>query len=107
MDPNASDNDVNKMTVETARRVSGIMLIGGIFALPWLWLVNALYFRKHLRANGDSQVRRNVLISLIGGVIEFVALFIWYIVFHFEWSRWGEFGESIAVVTSWGPQWIN
>ncbi len=102
MDPTSASNDVSKLTAEEARSISKKMFIGGFFALPLLWLINALYFRRHLRSGGDGQVRRYVLWSLIGGVAEMLVVAAWYAVFAARWSTWGPFGERIAVVWQWG-----
>lgn len=104
MDPSSRENDADKMGVEEARRVSRIMLVGGAFLLPLLWLVNVWYFRRHLRSGGDAHVRRHVLLSLLGGLLFLAAALAWYLSYALSWSTWGPLGESLALVLSWGPQ---
>ncbi len=104
MDPTAAANDVSKLTAEEARSISKKMFLGGFFALPLLWLINALYFRSHLRSGGDGQVRRYVVWSLLGGTLELLVVAAWYVVFYRQWYTWGRLGEQLAVVWSWGVQ---
>ena len=98
----SSSNDANRMPVDEARRVAGLLLAGGFMGLPLLWLVNALYFRRHLRADGDATVRRLVLFSLLAGLGEGLAVLVWYLVYRANWSRWGVAGETLAIVMHWG-----
>jgi presenilin enhancer 2 len=101
MDPTSNANDPDKLSAEEARSISKKMLIGGLFFLPLLWLINAFYFRRHLRAGGDAQVRRFVVWSIIGGSVEILLVAIWYLVFSLQWTSWGVVGEKIALVQAW------
>lgn len=101
MDPTSSENDPNKMSVDEARSVSFKMFVGGFFFLPLLWLINAFYFRRHIRSGGDAQVRRYVVWSIVGGSVELVLAAVWYTIFSLQWSGWGETGEAMALVQAW------
>lgn len=92
------------MSVEDARWTSMLMMLGGFLFLPWLWLMNALYFRRHLKHGGDPRVRRYVIVSLAFGCMEMVLLITWYGLFVTRWYTWGVIGEKIALTLSWGPQ---
>jgi hypothetical protein len=40
--------------------------------------------------------------SLLGGVGELAAVTTWYLLYYFNWGQWGVFGETMALVRSWG-----
>eukprot|EP01091_Cochliopodium_minus_P017433 TRINITY_DN6829_c0_g1_i1.p1 TRINITY_DN6829_c0_g1~~TRINITY_DN6829_c0_g1_i1.p1 ORF type:complete len:104 (-),score=20.77 TRINITY_DN6829_c0_g1_i1:125-436(-) len=97
---NPSEKDARK-SKKASIHVSQRMLIGGFFFLPWLWLVNAMYFYRQLFAKGDKkipQVQRNVRISFILGILFWIPLIVWYVYFAKNWRNWGTFGENLSFI---------
>lgn len=66
--------------------------------------MNAFYFKKHLlgKGNYDAVVRRYVVMSCIGGIVEFLAVIGWFVVYSLSWQSWGVTGEKISLTMSWG-----
>lgn len=90
------------------------MFFIGCFGLPWLWLVNCLYFIPIIRSGqASSTLKKCILLfplsfisslisslicylfvgfylSLVGSFICFTALFIWIITFQVSWRDWSD-----------------
>jgi len=72
-------------------------MIGFCF-LPWLWIVNFLFFRTALRKNSTPPaVHKYVKYSLIGGIIYGIILLSWIILYAVKRNEWGPFADTIAV----------
>ena len=98
-EPNRIDSDSEERDNDERRRVSTRLFYGGCFFLPWVWILNALYFRKILlNRSGDAIVRRNCVLGLIGASIWVVAFIVWVCVYQTMWSSWGSFGQTISIV---------
>eukprot|EP00002_Diphylleia_rotans_P027789 TRINITY_DN5584_c0_g1_i2.p1 TRINITY_DN5584_c0_g1~~TRINITY_DN5584_c0_g1_i2.p1 ORF type:complete len:118 (+),score=30.77 TRINITY_DN5584_c0_g1_i2:52-405(+) len=74
------------------------MFVGGIFALPWLWFVNAFWFRSALFGGPSHLMTTYTRFSLIGSIMYGVALFAWLGVFQDNWQDWDEKGEDLAII---------
>eukprot|EP01117_Protostelium_nocturnum_P009124 TRINITY_DN3268_c0_g1_i1.p1 TRINITY_DN3268_c0_g1~~TRINITY_DN3268_c0_g1_i1.p1 ORF type:complete len:140 (+),score=28.65 TRINITY_DN3268_c0_g1_i1:154-573(+) len=48
MDPAEDDN----LNIEKQSQIIKKMFLGGFFFLPWLWLINALYYREYIAKPG-------------------------------------------------------
>ncbi|KCV69043.1 hypothetical protein H696_04463 [Fonticula alba] len=69
------------------------------FLLPWLWVINYIIFRQHLKDPACSPViKRYINYSLTGAVLLTLPFFVWFILFQTQWQTWGTFGEKIAIV---------
>lgn len=89
----------------------------GCFGLPFLWIVNSIWFGSYLlstnrrlkRENSDQndeafvQTKKHlqdlfsyVLYSSIGGLVWIVVAIIWINIFQLKRAEWGEFGDSIS-----------
>lgn len=65
------------------------MFFIGCFGLPWLWLLNALYFYPDIRTGKASiETRTWAYRSFVGSAIMFLALLIWIITFQTSWRKW-------------------
>lgn len=80
-------------------RVARAMFWGGFAALPFLWFVAYLHFRRaallpHADIRLALYVRRCRTGALAGGVI----LFIWLTMVSLCWRSWGQFGRTLMLV---------
>lgn len=80
--------------------------IGGIFALPLLWLVNFVWFFKQafIRPQFDEQkqIRYYLGGSLIGFIIYTVPIVTWAVYFQNHRLELGDWGKSISFITPAG-----
>ena len=75
------------------------MFYGGFAALPWLWFVAWLHYRKVAKhPHADPRLATYVHRSLIGAVCGGVAFIAWVVAVQLGWEHWGEFGKSIMLV---------
>jgi presenilin enhancer 2 len=80
-------------------RVARRMFYGGFAALPWLWFVAWVHFRKPARQPGaDPQLKKYADRSLVGAICGGVALVAWIVAVQLSWHSWGDFGVSIMLV---------
>lgn len=80
-------------------RVARRMFYGGFAALPWLWFVAWVHFRKPARQPGaDPQLKKYADRSLVGAICGGVALVAWIVAVQLSWHSWGDFGISIMLV---------
>ena len=86
-------------------RVARLMFYGGFAALPWLWFIVWVHFRKVAKqSNADPRLAIYVNRSLVGAICGGVALFAWVLAVQLSWQTWGEFGESIMLVVPEGDE---
>lgn len=82
-------------------RVSRLMYLGGFAFLPWLWLVNAFFFRHALSRKSAHRAHPEVVSharkSLLGALLGFGVLFIWMTLYLLERVKWGSFARSISL----------
>mmetsp|Transcript_15710 Transcript_15710/g.59755 ORF Transcript_15710/g.59755 Transcript_15710/m.59755 type:complete len:108 (-) Transcript_15710:137-460(-) len=85
-------------TVPADAKLAKRLFTVGCFFLPWLWIVNALYFWARIRAD-ESRVSEAakpwIWRSTIGGAVSVVLVFVWAILVQLKWEEWGL--ESILV----------
>lgn len=90
---------VEKMTPEEHISISKKMFYGGFAFLPFLWLVNFMYFFSLCRKpDVSTEVKRYVYLSLGGCIIWFIMLTTWYIVYVTQRISWGEAADIITVI---------
>ncbi|ORZ17677.1 hypothetical protein BCR42DRAFT_349996 [Absidia repens] len=90
---------LDKLTFDEMVGISRKMFYGGFAFLPFLWLVNVMYFFQQSRkSSAPKQLKQYVLWSLGGCIIWFLGLTIWYALFVNERSKWGALGDKITVV---------
>lgn len=66
------------------------MFYGGCALLPWLWLVNIIYFRKlYFSAECPPGVKHYVQKSTIGFVTVTTLWIVWCVVFQTTYQSWG------------------
>lgn len=63
-DQNNRGNFTRNLSKESDASIARKMFFGGCFLLPWLWAVNAFFYRKQLRDPSiDPDVTRCTLLS--------------------------------------------
>nr|BAN21058.1 presenilin enhancer, putative [Riptortus pedestris] len=78
----------------------------GFFCLPFVWLVNAVWFYKEAFKKPpyeeQDSIKRYVIFSGIGAFIWTLAIGSWIYIFQTNRVAWGEFADSISFVTPTG-----
>ncbi|PRP82057.1 hypothetical protein PROFUN_03747 [Planoprotostelium fungivorum] len=94
MDPADDEHLSPDKQIDIAKK----MYIGGFFFLPWLWLVNFLFYKEYMnKPNTPPIVKTYVYRSLAGFGIWTVVFFIWLSVYLVNHNSWGAGGDKIAV----------
>ncbi|EGD81086.1 hypothetical protein PTSG_11031 [Salpingoeca rosetta] len=88
--------DLRRTPAEEKLRVCKLYFYVGFAFLPWLWLVNAVWFARESRQM--PELRKYVIWSAVGAVIYFAALIAWAVIFQDKRSEWGAFGDRLSVV---------
>eukprot|EP00128_Syssomonas_multiformis_P002638 Colp12_sorted_trinity150504_noHs@21857 len=71
--------------------------IGGFFALPWLWLINAVWFFNEARApNANPKFKLYVVTSFVGALVWFAGIIVWISIYQTQWNTWGASADKIA-----------
>eukprot|EP01117_Protostelium_nocturnum_P009125 TRINITY_DN3268_c0_g1_i2.p2 TRINITY_DN3268_c0_g1~~TRINITY_DN3268_c0_g1_i2.p2 ORF type:complete len:103 (+),score=31.87 TRINITY_DN3268_c0_g1_i2:154-462(+) len=97
MDPAEDDN----LNIEKQSQIIKKMFLGGFFFLPWLWLINALYYREYIAKPGreiPSNVKNYVRWSLVGFCVWSVAFLSWITIFVMNRNQWGAKGDSLSMI---------
>lgn len=107
---------LDKMSSEEHVSISKKMFYGGFAFLPFLWLVNFIYFyktsRKPYAPNELKKCKKrkrkkksliliilvDIYLSLTGCIFWFILLTTWYALFVNKRVAWGEGGDRITVV---------
>ena len=82
--------DLSKAKDEEMLEICRKYFIGGFFILPFLWLVNSVWFFKEafIRKDSNPKIRRYVGGSIIGTVVWTAVLIVWTVVFQTQRSKW-------------------
>ncbi|KAG5885448.1 hypothetical protein JTB14_020782 [Gonioctena quinquepunctata] len=74
----------------------------GIFLLPFVWTVNAIWFFNDAfrKAEYEEQkyIKKYVIFSAIGSAIWFIVLGMWVTIFQLNRANWGEFADYISFI---------
>lgn len=90
---------LEKLSSEEHISISRKMFYGGFAFLPFLWLVNFVYFYKTIQQpNAPKVLKQYVYFSLAGCVTWFIILTTWYALFVSKRVSWGEGADRITVV---------
>lgn len=86
-------------------KVVRAMFFGGFAALPFLWLVAFLHFRKAAkRPHADPRLALYVRRCLVGAVLGGLLFVTWVVVVSTSWRSWGQFGRDLMLVLPWDAQ---
>mmetsp|Transcript_13929 Transcript_13929/g.23984 ORF Transcript_13929/g.23984 Transcript_13929/m.23984 type:complete len:100 (-) Transcript_13929:58-357(-) len=93
------DRAEEHLTEDKMKMIAKRLFLAGFCFLPFIWLVNAFYFRRYYKheATPDS-VRTYVKASLICFTVFMIVWLIWIITFYAGWNSWGAVGESLTVI---------
>ncbi|XP_037072418.1 gamma-secretase subunit pen-2-like [Pollicipes pollicipes] len=73
---------------------------GGFFFLPFLWMVNAIWFYvwafRRPRFPEQYQIKRYVIYSGVGSAVWLAGLIIWQIMYQTHRVSWGRAGDDIS-----------
>jgi len=77
--------------------------LAGIPLLPWVWIINVLWFwREATKVDHIPQVRRYTILSAIGALIYLAALGVWVGVYQSQRASWGALGDKISLHIPYG-----
>ena len=80
----------------------------GIFFLPFLWAVNAVWFFKEAFVKQafpeQKAMKRFVVMSAVGAVIYFIAFVTWIALFSQYRTEWGALGDRLSFNIPTGGQ---
>ena len=98
--------DLNKVPNEEKVRLSRLYFIGGFAFLPFLWLVNVLWFFREAflrdEYEGQKNVRTNLLRSLVGLCVWIAGLTAWITIYQMNRALWGELGDRLSFLIPLG-----
>ncbi|CAO3701344.1 unnamed protein product [Rhizopus stolonifer] len=90
---------LDKMSSEEQVSISKKMFYGGFAFLPFLWLVNCIYFFNTSRKqDAPKELKKYIYLSLSGCIFCFVLLTTWYALFVNKRVSWGKGADRITVV---------
>ncbi|ORE06426.1 presenilin enhancer 2 [Rhizopus microsporus var. microsporus] len=90
---------LEKMSFEEHVSISKKMFYGGFAFLPFLWLVNFMYFYKTSQLpNAPSELKKYIYLSLTGCITWFILLTTWYAIFVNKRIAWSTDVDGITVV---------
>nr|Q54BR1.2 RecName: Full=Probable gamma-secretase subunit PEN-2 [Dictyostelium discoideum] len=73
----------------------------GFFFLPWVWLINILYFIPYRNSLNDK-VKWYLKFSLIG-FLGYSTIFMgWMGIYLVNRNKWGAFGDDISITIPFG-----
>jgi len=92
------------MSEQEILNISKKMFYGGFAFLPWLWLVNWIYFHQVLkqRPGLPDKIHFYVKWSLRGSMIWAILIAIWIIVFQTNRVKWGHHIDGLYVTVPKG-----
>ncbi|XP_004364102.2 hypothetical protein CAOG_03263, partial [Capsaspora owczarzaki ATCC 30864] len=83
----------------TCPRSNGVHFLAGFAALPWLHLINILWFFNEARRPGSNPLfKRYLLFSAVNIIVWIVALAVWIPIYQSNRASWGSFGDDISIV---------
>ena len=98
--------NLEKVSDEEKLQICRKYFIGGFFCLPFLWLVNSLWFFREafLTKNANPMLRRYVGVSIVGTIIWTGVVILWTSVFQTQRSHWLPFSDYISVTIPVGQE---
>ena len=92
--------NLDKVSEEDKVNICRRYFIVGCFLLPFIWLVNSVWFFKEafIKKNGHPMIRRYVGGSIIGTLTWTAVLIAWTCIYQTQRPFWGVFGDYISVI---------
>lgn len=93
-----------RATEEEKVKICRKYFIVGWFLLPFVWLVNVVWFFKlaFITKPTHPVIRRYVLGSLLGVVVWTLLVIGWTVLYQTQRPNWGDAGDYISVVVPYG-----
>ncbi|CAI5720974.1 hypothetical protein KXD40_005996 [Peronospora effusa] len=96
-DTNNRGNFTRNLNKEADESVAKKMFLGGLVFLPWLHLVNVVFYHKQfLDSSIDASVTRWVRRSFLGFLFWTVLFMSWVLIFQLKWKEFG--WQSLVMV---------
>jgi presenilin enhancer 2 len=96
----AMDRAEEQLTPDKMKLIAKRLFIGGFFLLPFLWLVNAFYFRRYYKHPATPElVRRYVRMSLTAFALSLALWLGWLLLYYTQHDSWAALGDLLTVVT--------
>jgi presenilin enhancer 2 len=93
------DRAEEQLTPDKMKLIAKRLFIGGFFLLPFLWLVNAFYFRRYYKHPATPDVvRRYVRMSLVAFAVAMGAWLAWLLLYYTQRDNWAGVGDFLTVV---------
>eukprot|EP00049_Salpingoeca_infusionum_P018086 m.355706 g.355706 ORF g.355706 m.355706 type:complete len:119 (+) comp17310_c0_seq1:213-569(+) len=92
--------DISRASTEEKESLCRKYFIGGFFLLPWLWIINAIWFMPY--TSESRKIKNMVIGSTIGALIFMAGIIAWAVIFQLNFSSWGSIGDKLAVVIAKG-----
>ena len=92
--------NLNKVSPEERLQICRKYFIVGSFMLPFVWLVNVVWFFREAFFNKDAkpQIKRYVAWSGLGVVIWTAVIVAWTVIYQTQRVKWGLAGDYISIV---------
>ena len=88
---------LDRIPDEEKTKICRKYFIAGFFLLPFVWLINLIWFsREALKKNGSADIRRYVAGSFLGFVVWVAVLAVWISVYQTQRPNWGAAGDYIS-----------
>ncbi|XP_002166668.1 gamma-secretase subunit PEN-2 [Hydra vulgaris] len=98
--------DLKKVKDEEKVRLSRIYMYGGFVFLPFLWFINTVWFFRDAfckeEFEGQSLIRRSVIISAMGAVIWSIGISVWVVMYQVNRANWEEIGDKLSFLIPLG-----
>ncbi|KAF2078403.1 hypothetical protein CYY_000270 [Polysphondylium violaceum] len=87
----------DRLDEEKMLSVAKKLWIVGFFFLPWVWLINVLFFLPY-RKTINEKIKWYLKFSLIGFFVYTSIFMAWMGIFLVNRNSWGERGDYLSVV---------
>lgn len=98
--------DLNKVSNEQKLGLCRWYYIGGFFFLPFLWLINAIWFFdeafKKPAYDEQKKIKIYVVRSIVGAIIWSSVLITWIVIFQTNRADWGEIADRMSFIIPTG-----
>ncbi|EFA82289.1 gamma-secretase subunit [Heterostelium album PN500] len=91
----------DKLNDEKMRGIARKLWIAGFFFLPWVWMINILFFLPHRKVLSPAIIWY-LKYSLIGFFVYTGIFMTWMGIYLVNRNKWGAFGDSISITVPFG-----
>lgn len=98
--------DLSKTSNEEKVRLSSIYFKGGFAFVPFLWVVNTVWFFRDAflkeSFEGQTEIKKNIIRSALGALVWIIGLTVWIVIYQTNRSEWGELGDKLSFIIPLG-----